>query len=140
MTLREQFAEHRANTSCAGCHAFLDPMGFAFEHYDAIGRYREKEKDSPIDAAGTLVRGQSFQNMTELRTILARDMADDFTRNLAENILTFALGRGLEHSDKPAVKEIVRRTKEGEYKFHSLILAVVESVPFQKMRVGAEAE
>ncbi|GAA5140254.1 hypothetical protein GCM10023213_22580 [Prosthecobacter algae] len=140
MTLREQFAEHRANTSCAGCHAFLDPMGFAFEHYDAIGRYREKEKDLPIDAAGTLVRGQSFQNMTELRTILARDMADDFTRNLAENILTFALGRGLEHSDKPAVKEIVRRTKEGEYKFHSLILAVVESVPFQKMRVGAEAE
>ncbi|TDU73189.1 putative xylan-binding protein with Ca-dependent carbohydrate-binding module [Prosthecobacter fusiformis] len=140
MTLRDQFAEHRANTSCAGCHAFLDPMGFAFEHYDAIGRYREKEKDLPIDAAGTLVRGQAFQDMTQLREILARDMADDFTRNLAENMLTFALGRGLEHSDKPAIKEIVRRTKEDGYKFQSLTLAVIESVPFQKMRVGGEAE
>lgn len=140
MTLRDQFAQHREHTSCAGCHAFLDPMGFAFEHYDAIGRYREKEKNIPIDAAGTLVRGQAFKDMTELRGILARDMADDFSRNLAENLLTFALGRGLEHSDKPAVKEIIRRTKEGEYKFHSMILAVIESVPFQKMQVGVEAE
>lgn len=140
MTLREQFAEHRANASCAGCHAFLDPMGFAFENYDAIGRFRDQEKGHPIDAAGTLVRGQTFNNMVELRGILARDMADDFARNLSENMLTFALGRGLDHSDKPAVKEIVRRTREGEYKFHNLILAIVESVPFQKMRVGAEAE
>jgi len=140
MTLRDQFAQHREHTSCAGCHAFLDPMGFAFEHYDAIGRYRETEKDLPIDAAGTLVRGQAFKDMTELREILARDMADDFTRNLAENMLTFALGRGLDHSDKPAVKEIVRRTKAAGYKFQDLILAVIESVPFQKMRVGTEAE
>lgn len=140
MTLREQFAQHREHTSCAGCHAFLDPMGFAFEHYDAIGRYRETEKGLPIDAAGTLVRGQAFKDMTELRVILARDMTEDFTRNLAENLLTFALGRGLEHSDKPAVKEVVRRTKEAEFRFQDMILAVIESVPFQKMRVGGEAE
>jgi hypothetical protein len=135
-TLREQFAEHRSNTACAGCHAFLDPMGFAFEHYDAIGRWREKEKDNEIDASGQLVRGQAFKDLTELRKLLVRDMSEDFTRNLAENLLTFALGRGLEHSDKPAVKEIVRRTKEGGYKFHEAIFAVCESVPFQKMRVG----
>lgn len=140
MTLREQFAEHRSNSSCAGCHAFLDPMGFAFENYDAVGRFREKEKGLPIDAAGTLVRGQPFKDIGELRDILARDMADDFTRNLAENMLTFALGRGLEHSDKPAVKEVVRRTKADGYKFQELMLAVLESAPFQKMRVGAEAE
>ncbi|MDZ4288665.1 MAG: DUF1585 domain-containing protein, partial [Prosthecobacter sp.] len=135
-TLREQFAEHRSNPSCAGCHAFLDPMGFAFENYDAIGRWRDKDKNNPVDASGTLVRGQSFKDFAELRTLLARDMADDFIRNLAENLLTFALGRGLEPSDKPAVKEVVRRTKEDELKFQSMILAVCESAPFQKMRVG----
>jgi len=140
MTLREQFAEHRANASCAGCHAFLDPMGFAFENYDAIGRFRTKEKNLPVDAAGQLIRGQKFNDMTELRAILARDMADDFTRNLAENLLTFALGRGIEHSDKLAVQEVVKRTKAADYKFQDMILAVIESVPFQKMRVNAEAE
>ncbi|SKB04155.1 Ca-dependent carbohydrate-binding module xylan-binding [Prosthecobacter debontii] len=140
MTLREQFALHREHTSCAGCHAFLDPMGFAFENYDAIGRYRDSEKGLPIDAAGQLVRGQQFKNMVELRNILAKDMAGDFTRNLTENLLTFALGRGLEHSDKLAVKEITQKTVAAEYHFQSMIQAVVESVPFQKMRVSAEAE
>lgn len=134
LTLREQFAEHRSNASCAGCHAFLDPMGFAFENYDAIGLWRDQEKNHPIDATGSLVRGQQFKDLTELRTILARDLADDFTRNLAENLLTYALGRGLGYSDKPAVHEIVRRTKAAGYKFQDLILAVCESVPFQKMR------
>jgi hypothetical protein len=135
-TLREQFAMHREAPACAGCHAFLDPMGFAFENYDAIGRWRDKDKENPVDASGQLIRGQSFKDLVGLREILARDMADEFSRNLAENLLTYALGRGLEHSDKPAVKEIVRRTKENGYKFQELILAVCESVPFQKMRVG----
>jgi len=135
LTLREQLAEHRSNASCAGCHAFLDPIGFAFENYDAIGRFRTEEKKHPIDASGTLVRGQQFKDLTELRTILARDMADDFTRNLAENLLTYSLGRGLGYSDKPAVHEVVRRTKTSGYKFQDMILAVIESVPFQKMRV-----
>ena len=135
LTLREQLAEHRSNASCAGCHAFLDPLGFAFENYDAIGRFRAEEKKHPIDASGTLVRGQQFKDLTELRTILARDMADDFTRNLAENLLTYALGRGLGYSDKPAVHEIVRRTKISGYKLQDMILAICESVPFQKMRV-----
>jgi len=140
LTLREQFAEHRSNTSCAGCHAFLDPMGFAFENYDAIGRWRTEEKKHPIDATGTLVRGQQFKDLAELRTILARDMADDFTRNLSENLLTYALGRGLGHSDKPAVHEIVRRSKASGYKFQDMIIAICESAPFQKMHVGGEAD
>jgi hypothetical protein len=135
LTLRGQLAEHRSNASCAGCHAFLDPIGFAFENYDAIGRFRAEEKKHPIDASGTLVRGQQFKDLTELRTILARDMADDFTRNLAENLLTYALGRGLGYSDKPAVHEIVRRTKASGYKLQDMILAVCESAPFQKMRI-----
>ena len=136
MTLREQFAEHRSNASCAGCHAFLDPMGFAFENYDAIGRWRDEEKKQPIDASGSLVRGQTFANLAELRGILARDMADQFVKNLSENLLTYALGRGLEYSDKPTIEEVQRRAKAAEYRFQDIILAVCESVPFQKMRVA----
>ena len=133
-TLREQFAKHREHISCAGCHAFLDPMGFAFEHYDAVGRWREMDKKNPVDASGRLVRGQEFRDLTELRGILARDMTADFTRNLGENLLTYALGRGLGYSDKPAVLKIVQRTQAAEHKFQEMILAVCESVPFQKMR------
>ena len=139
-TLREQFAKHREHISCAGCHAFLDPMGFAFEHYDAVGRWRDMDKKSPVDASGRLVRGQEFKDLAQLRDILARDMTADFTRNLAENLLTYALGRGLTYSDKPAVQEIVRRTQAGGHKFQELILAVCDSVPFQKMRVGERPE
>ena len=135
-TLREQFAKHREHISCAGCHAFLDPMGFAFENYDAVGRWRDKDKKNPVDATGRLVRGQEFRDLAELRGILARDMTDDFTRNLAENLLTYALGRGLSYSDKPAVAEIVRRTLAADHKFQDMIVAVCDSVPFQKMRVG----
>lgn len=135
LTLRQQFAEHRSNASCAGCHAFLDPMGFAFENYDAIGRWRDQEKKLPIDASGSLVRGQTFQNLADLRTLLVRDMGDQFVKNLAENLLTYALGRGVEYSDKPTVEEIMRKAKATGYRFQDLILAVCESVPFQKMRV-----
>lgn len=136
MTLREQFAQHREHTSCAGCHAFLDPMGFAFEHYDAVGRWRDMDKKHPVDASGKLVRGQEFKDLAGLRGILARDMPDEFTRNLAENLLTYALGRGLRYSDKPAVQEVARRAKAAGYKFQDILLAVCESVPFQKMRAG----
>jgi hypothetical protein len=138
LTLRQQFAEHRSNASCAGCHAFLDPMGFAFENYDAIGRWRDQEKKLPIDASGSLVRGQTFQNLADLRNVLVRDMGDQFVKNLAENLLTYALGRGVEYSDKPTVEEIMRKTKATGYRFQDLILAVCESVPFQKMRVSSK--
>jgi hypothetical protein len=135
ITLRQQFAEHRSNPSCAGCHAFLDPMGFAFENYDAIGRWRDEEKKLPIDASGGLVRGQTFQNLAELRALLVRDMSEQFVKNLTENLLTYALGRGIEYSDKPTVEAIVKRTRASGDRFQDLILAVCESVPFQKMRV-----
>jgi len=135
LTLRQQFAEHRSNASCAGCHAFLDPMGFAFENYDAIGRWRDEEKKQPIDASGSLVRGQTFTNLAELRTILVRDMSDQFVKNLADNLLIYALGRGLEYPDKPTTEEILRKAKASGNRLQDIILAVCESVPFQKMRV-----
>ena len=138
LTLRQQFAEHRSNPSCAGCHAFLDPMGFAFENYDAIGRWRDTEKKQPIDASGSLVRGQTFQNLAELRTLLVRDLSGQFVKNLVENLLTYALGRGLEYTDKPAVEDTLRRAAASGNRFQDIILAVCESVPFQKMRVGQQ--
>lgn len=138
LTLRQQMEEHRSNASCAGCHAFLDPMGLAFENYDAIGRWRDQEKNVPIDASGTLVRGQTFANLVELRALLVREMGGHFVRNLAENLLIYALGRGLEYSDKPTVEEVVRRAKASGNRFQDIMLAVCESVPFQKMRVAQE--
>ncbi|MBK8091568.1 MAG: DUF1592 domain-containing protein [Verrucomicrobiaceae bacterium] len=135
LTLRQQFAEHRSNASCAGCHAFLDPLGFAFENYDAIGRWRTEEKKQPIDASGALVRGQTFKDLAELRSILVRDMSGHFTRNLVENLLTYSLGRGLEFSDRPTVAAILKKTAEKGHRFQDLIIAVCESAPFQRMRV-----
>lgn len=136
LTLRQQFEAHRSNASCAGCHAFLDPMGFAFENYDAVGRWRDTDKGNPVDAAGSLVRGQKFNNFADLRVLLANELSGDFERNLAESLLTYALGRGLEHHDKPAVIEIVKRTQAAQHRFQDMILAVCESVPFQRMRAG----
>lgn len=135
LTLRQQFAEHRSHASCAGCHAFLDPLGFAFENYDAVGRWRTEEKKQPIDASGRLVRGQAFNNLAELRAILVRDMAGQFTKNLVENLMTYALGRGLEFSDKPNVQAVLKQSEASGHRFQDLIVAICQSVPMQRMRV-----
>ena len=89
----------------------------------------------PIDSSGSLVRGQTFNGLAELRAILVRDMSDQFIKNLAENLLTYALGRGVEYSDKPSVQEVLRKAKAADNRFQDIILAICESVPFQKMRV-----
>ncbi len=135
LTLRQQFEAHRSAASCAGCHAFLDPMGFAFEHYDAIGRWRDTEKGQPVDAAGHLVRGQDFKDLTELRAILVRDMSADFTRSLIENLLTYGLGRGLTYQDRNAVRDLASRAAAAQHRFQDIITSVCQSVPFQRMRV-----
>lgn len=139
LTLREQLAAHRENPSCAGCHAFLDPMGFAFENYDAIGRYRKEEKGQAIDASGKLVRGQPFKDLGELRSLLATDLADTFVRNLATNLLTYALGRGTTYMDRPTLDRIVERTRADGWRMQTLLQALCESAPFQRYRTQ-EAE
>jgi hypothetical protein len=137
LTLRQQFEAHRENASCAGCHSFLDPIGFALENYDAIGRWRQKDHGQPVDTAGVLIRGQQFKDWSELRAIIVNDMSGQFVKNLSENLLTYALGRGLKHYDRLPVTEIVQRTQSAGYKFQEMIIAVCESVPFQRMRVQA---
>ncbi len=135
-TLRQRFEAHRADPSCASCHAFLDPLGFAFEHFDAIGRWREMDNSEAIDATGRLLSGQKFDGTQELRKLLVQMKKKDFTRALSENLLVYALGRGLDYSDRPFKDEIIRRAEKGDYKFQDIILAVTECLPFQKMRVG----
>ncbi len=138
LTLRQQFEKHREDMSCAGCHAFLDPMGFALENYDAIGRWRDQDHKQPIDASGMWVRGQKFDDLRGLRELLATDLRDDFVRSLAEHLLIYSLGRGIRHQDRPAIGEIVEKTKAADYRFQAMIQAVVDSVPFQRMRVEPE--
>ncbi len=135
-TLRQRFEAHRADPSCASCHAFLDPLGFAFEHFDAIGRWREQDNRESIDATGQLLSGDKFNGIQELRKLLVQLKRKDFTRSLSENLLVYALGRGLDFSDRPFKDEIIRRAEKSDYKFQDVILAITESVPFQKMRAS----
>ena len=137
-TVRQQLEQHRSNPACASCHAKLDPLGFGLENFDGVGRWRDKDNGKDIDASGVLPDGSKFAGPQELRkTLLAK--ADQFRRCLAEKLLTYALGRGLEYYDKCAVDEIVAKTKAGGDKFSALVVAVVESDPFQK-RAGKRSE
>lgn len=136
VTLRALLEQHRASPSCAACHALLDPMGLALEHFDAIGRWRTRDGAHRIDASGRLITGQQFADWSELRRILVEDREQDFVRSFVKHLLTYAVGRGLTFRDKVAVEEILQRTAGTGFRFQDLILAVCKSVPFQKMRTG----
>jgi hypothetical protein len=134
-TLRQRFEAHRANPSCSSCHAFLDPFGFAFENYDAIGRWRDKDNKEAVDASGKLLTGEVFNGAQELRKLLVDLKRDDYTRNLIENLLIYSLGRGLEFSDKLFIRQLKQQAQEKEYRMQDIIVSVIDSVPFQRMRV-----
>jgi len=130
LPIRERLAAHRKNPSCAGCHDVMDPVGFALENFDAIGRWRTSEEHRPIDASGGLPDGSTFQDVAGLeRALLARP--ELFAETLSEKLLIFALGRGVEYYDAPAVREIVRRARAEHYRFSALMLGIVNSTPFQ---------
>jgi len=130
LSVRERLAQHRADPTCASCHDLIDPVGFSLENYDAVGRWREIEEGKPIDASGGLPDGSEFTGITGLEQgLLNRPKL--FVGTMAEKLLTHALGRGVGHSDAPAIRKIVRDAKADGFRFSSLILGVVESVPFQ---------
>ncbi len=133
-SLRQQLEQHRANPACATCHTRMDPLGFGLENYDAVGRWRNLDGKFPVDAAGTLPGGRSFHGPMELKVILRTDR-DAFARCVTEKMLTYALGRGLERYDKPAVNLICSRLAASDYRFSRLVLEIVGSLPFQ-MRHG----
>jgi hypothetical protein len=132
-TMRQQIEAHRANPACASCHSRMDPLGFALENYDAVGAWRTREGTALIDATGTLPNGKAFSGPGELKSILKSDRAT-FAECLTDKMLTYALGRGLEPYDRPAVRQISRRLAAEDYRFSSLIMGIVESAPFQMGR------
>jgi len=127
-SLRERLEQHRANPDCAVCHNKLDPLGFALENFDGIGAWRDFDGKFPIDPAGELPGGAKFSGPGDLKTILRK--REDFTRALAKNMLTYALGRGLEYYDKCAIDDACKQLKSNEYKFTALVTGIVTSDPF----------
>jgi hypothetical protein len=134
LSLRETLALHRRDPLCSSCHNRMDPLGLAFENFNAMGMWRKSEYNDPIDATGTLMSGESFANVKELKHILATKHADDFYRTLTEKMLTYALGRGLEYYDVGTVDQIVDRIKANGGRPATLLAGVVQSAPFQKCR------
>ena len=134
LPVRERMAAHRANPVCASCHRTIDPVGFTLENFDAVGRWRENEGDSgPIDVSGTLPGLGDVNGVAGLEEALLR-RPELFAATLTEKLLTFALGRGVEYYDAPAVRKILREAQPGGYHFSSLILGIVNSAPFQMRR------
>jgi hypothetical protein len=135
-TLRAQLALHRADRACAACHAHFDPIGLALENFSYVGRWRERERGEPIDAKGTMVTGESFDDFVGMRAaLLARK--DKFYRCVTEKLLTYALGRGLEPSDAATVDALTDRLLKEGGKFSTLLMGVVESPAFQRRRSEA---
>lgn len=132
-TMRERMEQHRADPTCASCHSRMDPIGFGLENYDAIGRWRTTEGEVAIDSSGTLPTGEAFSGPKELKALLLAQK-DAFTHTLTKKMLTYALGRGLERYDRPAVDSIARAVAEDDYRFSRLVLEIVESMPFQMRR------
>ncbi|HWB03971.1 MAG TPA: DUF1592 domain-containing protein [Verrucomicrobiales bacterium] len=130
LPVRERLAKHRANAACASCHNIMDPVGFALENFDAVGRWRELEEGKPVDATGGLPDGSTFTGVDGLEAGLLQ-RPERFASALAEKLLTFALGRGLEPYDAPAVRSIVRRAAKKDYRFSEIITGIALSPPFQ---------
>jgi hypothetical protein len=130
LTLRERMQQHRANPVCASCHARMDPLGFALENFDATGQWRTQEAGQPIDASADLPDGTRFNGPDGLRTMLL-GQSEQIATATTEKLLTYALGRGLAYYDLPAVRKIVQAAARDDYKFQTVVLGVVNSVPFR---------
>jgi len=137
-SMRQQLEAHRTNPVCNACHASMDPLGFGLENFDAIGRWRTKDGNFPIDATGRLPNGKTFDGPEGLKQLLLSDQTI-FTKCLAEKLLTYALGRGLQDYDQPAVESIVNRTAASDYRFSALIEAIISSRPFRQRRGEPDA-
>ena len=130
LPVRERLRQHRANPACSSCHNFMDPVGFALENFDAVGRWRTVEEGLPVDATGGLPDDSRFDGVAGLEEGLLR-RPDVFVGAATGKLLTFALGRGIEYYDGPAVREIVRTARDSDYRFSAVIEAIVTSTPFR---------
>jgi mono/diheme cytochrome c family protein len=134
-TLRESLVKHRENPSCASCHNRMDPIGLAFENFNALGMWRDTERRQPILAPGELITGEKFDGVAQLKRILANDHREDFYRTLTDRLLTYAMGRGTEYYDVDTIDGIVSRLTANDGRFSVMLMGIIESAPFQKMRL-----
>src|SRR5262249_20434586 len=130
-SLRQRMEQHRVNPNCAVCHNKMDPLGFAFENFDAVGRWRAQDGKFDIDPSGVLPHGRALKGPAALKTIL-KSQKELVGRCLAEKMLTYALGRGIEYYDRCAVDDILKGLAKNDYRFSTLVLEIVKSEPFQK--------
>jgi hypothetical protein len=129
LSVRELMELHRSKPFCEGCHKIMDPIGLAMENYDVIGRWRTMDAGTPIDTRGTLVDGTAIDGPVELRAALLK-YEEQIVHNVAEKLMIYAVGRGLEYYDQPVIRAIVRDAAASDYRFSSLVLGVVTSDPF----------
>ena len=137
MTMRQRMEQHRANPACAVCHRAMDPLGFALENFDGLGRWRDSAAPGTgaIDASGVLPDGTQFDGPGGLRKILL-SKRDQFVQTFTERLLTYALGRGLEQYDLPVVRKITREASADDYRWSAIILGIINSAPFEMRRVS----
>jgi mono/diheme cytochrome c family protein len=133
LSVRQLMEQHRANAICASCHSRMDPLGFALDNFDALGQWRDSEAGKPIDDSGVLPDGTKFKGVAELRNLLLSH-PDQFAITVTEKLLTYALGRGVEYYDYPAIRKIVREASASDYRWSSIIAGIVKSTPFQMRR------
>jgi len=134
LSVRKRMEQHRSNEVCATCHQSIDPVGFALENFDAVGRWRESEDGQPVDATGSFIDGSEFVGTSGLEQALL-NRPELFVRTLTEKLMTFALGRSIDYYDAPAVRKIVATGREHDYHFSQLVIGIVQSTPF-RMRVS----
>jgi hypothetical protein len=136
LNMRQQMEQHRANPVCASCHKVMDPLGFALENYDAIGRWREMDaaSGSGIDSSGILPDGTEFDGLTGLRSALMSKRQEDFILTTIEKLLTYALGRGVDYRDASVMRSVMKQSEQDDYRISSMIKAIVQSTPFLMRR------
>ena len=134
-TVRQLMEQHRENPVCAGCHAPMDPLGFALENFDAIGAWRTTDAHTQIDASGSMPTGTVFDGLSGLRALLVKDPRS-LVSTVTEKLMAYALGRGLEHFDYPTIRQITRQSAANNYRWSSLVMGIVESPPFLMRSAG----
>jgi hypothetical protein len=134
-TMRQRMEEHRANPACASCHKMMDPIGFALESFDGVGTWRTTQLGQPLDTSGQLTDGTKIGGVRDLREALVR-YSPQFVRTVTEKLLTYALGRGVEYDDMPAVRAIVKDAAHDNYRLSDLVMGIAKSEAFQMNRVA----
>jgi hypothetical protein len=138
-TMRERMETHRASPTCAGCHRVMDPIGFVLENFDAVGAWRTRDGDMPLDVSAQFWDGTALDGAVTLRQALLK-RPEAFVNTVTEKLLTYALGRSLDSYDMPAVRAIVRDAAKSDYRFSSIVTGIVSSVPFQmRTRLAQDA-